>query len=109
MLGDQAKSTKYTFWEHFLKQKILNNGNGSLHGRSFKGKGKLRGKLGGKRMAREKAREVGRAHRVLACLTYEHLPPWHLVAKFGRFNEGRKETKITSVVTTGLTFNYEPK
>ena len=36
MLGDQAKSTKYTFWEHFLKQKILNNGNVSLHGRSFK-------------------------------------------------------------------------
>ena len=33
MLGDQAKSTKYTFWEHFLKQKILNNGNVSLHGR----------------------------------------------------------------------------
>lgn len=57
MLGDQAKSTKYTFWEHFLKQKILNNGNVSLHGRSFKtfkGKGKLSGKLGGKRMARGK-------------------------------------------------------
>ena len=33
MLGDQGKSTKYTFWEHFLKQKILNNGNVSLHGR----------------------------------------------------------------------------
>ena len=42
MLGDQAKSTKYTFWEHFLKQKILNNGNVSLHGRSFKADSRAR-------------------------------------------------------------------